>query len=877
MNRPANKTDTSLKPSLLILFSLAALAALASVYALVTIPADPKNSVLFGFSIQRLALIAAMGFLSASCALAALLTWRDNRHLVALQRFVLAAPRLVTWLIWLSGLTLLVSAVALNLPLYQYGRFQSNIERLKPILAWFAFSSGVLFLALLRLRFGFNWKTFRKALAHDRPVLRCGLLLSIFFLSGALWMSLTGTGIQPDEDFWYEAGVPILGLQILAAWLVTLAMVALTNRYSRWPLSSKRADLLIFLVLWIVIGAVWAAEPLRSSFFAPGPYYPNENFAPFSDAAVFNMRAQFALIGQGYNNDRYFDRGLYPAFLALLHVIGGQQYPLVMAIQAAVFAVLPAALYWLGAVLVNRPVGIFIALLAAARGVNSIASATLINSVHPKVMMTDFATGVLLGVFTLWAVRWLLKPTAGLKYAVLAGGALGFASLVRTNVLFALPLLLAAALFVYRKSWAPYLLAAALVSGAMFFSILPWGLRSVERGAPSIFHIYTGRFAMAENSRMPEIEPDPPAVREGNAETPSGNRAESSPLELRIQRYIAFAPVAANHFVHNLVTSFFILPTQAAFHDLHNTVRGQAPFWEPAWDGSGITPEMQTGIVLNLLVLAFGISAAWQAKKATGLLPLLVFLGYAAANALARTSGGRYIVPMDWVILVYYAIGLYQVTVWALALLQKQPQNFPFYSIAQEKPATPFGQPFIRQALPVIYSLMIIIALGALIPLSETFFPKRYPAQSSQSLVEMAAAKPVVQNAGLTTASLQAFMQTEDAVALTGRLLYPRFFFHNQGIPMDDWPYRVQEYPRLAFFVIGPHGSHFAVLPLSEVPEEVASGADVVLFGCAQKRPIQVLFLLLRGNQEQLYLREPSAPMECPLPAPVCDDNRICR
>lgn len=865
MNQPVAEPTTSSKSCWLILFSLSALAALLAVYALAAIPADPKNVVLLGFSLQRLAMIAAMVVLFLGCALAALLTWRNERRMAALQQYISAAPRLVAWLIWFSGLTLLVSAIAVNLPLYQFGRVQSYFERMKPILAWIAFSSGGLFLALLRLRYGFHWKTLRAALAHDRPALRAALLLSILFGSAAMLMSLTGIGIQPGEDHWYEAGVPILGLQIVAAGLVSLAAAGLAHRFRGWPLSAKRADLVIFLGLWLAIGAAWAAEPLRSSFFAPGPYYPEQGFAPFSDAAVFNIRAQFALIGQGYNNARYFDRGLYPAFLALLHVIGGQQYALLMAIQAAIFAVMPAALYLLGAALINRPLGIFIALLAAMRGLNSIALSSQLSSVSPKLMMTDFAAGVLLVVFTLWAVRWLLKPAGGLKYAALAGGVLGFASLVRTNVLFGLPLLLAAALPVYRKSWKPYLMAAAFAVAAMLLSVLPWGLRSVEKGAPSIFHIYTGRISMAEKQRMPDIPADAPAAGE--------NRAEISPLQGRIQRYIAFAPIAAHHFAHNLLTSFLMLPTQAAFHDLQHTVRGTAPFWDPAWDGSGVSFEMQAGIALNLVILALGISAAWQAKKVIALAPLLVFLGYAAANALARTSGGRYIVPMDWVMLVYYAIGLYQITRWALALLHKQPAPSLDHSVEGENTAARLAPAFKCQARPVIITLITIFALGSLIPLSDTFFPRRYAAQSDQALAEMAAD----QNAGLSRAALQAFLQTENAAAFTGRLLFPRFFFHNQGVPTDDWPYRKQEYPRLAFFIIGPHGSRTAILPLSEVPKGVSSGADVVLFGCEQEGPVQALFLLLLGDQQQLFLRDPSAPLACPLPTPVCDDNRVCR
>jgi hypothetical protein len=66
-------------------------------------------------------------------------------------------------------------------------------------------------------------------------------------------------------------------------------------------------------------------------------------------------------------------------------------------------------------------------------------------------------------------------------------------------------------------------------------------------------------------------------------------------------------------------------------------------------------------LAANLIILSIGIGAAWKRVRFAALVPLMVFLFYNLANAFARTSGGRYIVPVDWVIYFYYAIGLIEV------------------------------------------------------------------------------------------------------------------------------------------------------------------------------------------------------------------------
>jgi len=63
-------------------------------------------------------------------------------------------------------------------------------------------------------------------------------------------------------------------------------------------------------------------------------------------------------------------------------------------------------------------------------------------------------------------------------------------------------------------------------------------------------------------------------------------------------------------------------------------------------------------LMLNLGLVAFGIGTAFQSDRLRGLLPVGVLLLYLTANSLARTSGGRYVVPVDWILVAYYCVAM---------------------------------------------------------------------------------------------------------------------------------------------------------------------------------------------------------------------------
>jgi hypothetical protein len=80
------------------------------------------------------------------------------------------------------------------------------------------------------------------------------------------------------------------------------------------------------------------------------------------------------------------------------------------------------------------------------------------------------------------------------------------------------------------------------------------------------------------------------------------------------------------------------------------------PWGDHTWQGN-LTAVQQLAAVVNLALLAIGLAWSWRRFRLAGLVPALVFLGYDLSLAVGATSGGRYVVPINWVAYFYYMLG----------------------------------------------------------------------------------------------------------------------------------------------------------------------------------------------------------------------------
>ena len=113
------------------------------------------------------------------------------------------------------------------------------------------------------------------------------------------------------------------------------------------------------------------------------------------------------------------------------------------------------------------------------------------------------------------------------------------------------------------------------------------------------------------------------------------------------------------------------------------------------------------------MLLALGLGTAWKRGHWMGMIPLIILVSYFLANSLSRTSGGRYLVPADWVVLIYYVLGLFTVAEIVKTL---------FVKTAEENISK--GSNLFRNDFPggwgVFTVLLVSFSAGSLIPLAQT-------------------------------------------------------------------------------------------------------------------------------------------------------------
>lgn len=862
---PERKTVTGLR--LVVWAGLAALEALAALIYLLLLPADPKNVIFMGYSLPRLGLVAGFLALAGLFAWLGAAAWRNPKvtthFLQALKREELYRCTVILFL-----LLPVVDYILALLPAYRFGMLAGYAERLRPLFLWsLLVTLQSLILLLLEGRALYPGRFF----AVDKKIIRVAGCILLLMLVVWAWVALSGMGLRPDKLHWNDLGVPLLALQVLAALAGGIMSGWLVDKAAAWVAGSRKntkavifLEITVCLALWGLVAWIWSQTPAERNFFAPGPYPPNEEFYPFSDSVTYDISAQTARIGMLYSGGHHVDKPLYSLLLLIVSSLSGDHFSRQLTGQVIFLAGFPVILYLMGKRLHSRAAGFTVAALAVFKEINAYSLVTLQVS-HSKLILSEIPTALLLVLFTYFMIRWLENGGGKAGYAAAAGGVLGLSTLLRHNAWFLLPVVGLAGLLVYRKHWRRLALSGLLFSMVFLLGVTPWAWRTAQTIGTPFYFLGAVQGVVWKQRYQPALEKLTPTPAPINETLPDQGAAAAPPAGDQ-----GVAGFVSAHFFHNLVASAFVLPAHVMFDDLQHVVGGtDSIFSSSSWDGH---LELDEGIVLfaGLALAAVGIALSWRRLRWAGLMPLATFLGYHLASALARTSGGRYIVPADWGLYFYYALGLVQVVCWVgVGRFGCPPAQ---EEVAQPEKDCPINW---RMALP---AGILVLLVGLALPVSERLFPVRYPVLTDEEILAKFEAAGGIEQMGYSHADLERFLENDQAAFLYGKALYPRFYAMDQGEP-DPWSFqRSMEFPRLTFTVIGPRGGG-ALLPLPTSPVFFPHGTDVFVIGC-QGKYLDAIAVLVTGsqpNQEEVYRRSPPAPLQCPLRQPVCDDNRNCR
>ena len=895
------------------IYSLAAM--LEGIVAIVILVQEPSEvSFFLGFSKTRLIVAVGLILWIGICSTFTIKVWRDPKW----QKFIterifliLQQNILYVFLLAISLFGLIISsqlwhlAQAANDP-YVLG-YLGRLIPLLLLMGMFGFQNLVL-LPLMR----YGWSDLRERIS-GKLMRTSGLLFVVILLLWAL-IALTRLGLTPDQIGWDPPGVPVLAVQVWLASLIGLLFLGLDHFVNASKLSRfLLPDVIVSLLIWGAAAFFWSQQPMAPDYFVLTPQEPNFELYPYSDAATHDVLAQRLLIGEGFPG--VARKPLYVIFLALLHSLSGQSYEGVALLQVMVIALIPVFIYWLTKSLHHRVSGIIAAVLIILREKNAIVLSGQIGVSHAKLLMSDLPAVLGVVLLTWMIVAWLSKPQTRQVYPLGVGGIFGLLLLIRPQIVVLLP---AVALLILILSRSPIKFVVGDLSPDtgtevpttskfrdLFFCRPALGLQNLALMAlglgltlgPWLWRSYqlTGEFVINDPNQNAFLT-------QQYSLTPGYGRVKRLPSEpdgeytQRVDEYLTnfikdnpgvVAGFIASHFSHNLVEMIVALPmspwvVQNPATDLFpywsekgerlwedccsvNAYVGAQPFWDQ-WHGT-LSGAMVFSLVVNLAVIAIGLGVAFERRDIIGWIPLGVSLVYVLSTSVGRYSGWRLLLPADWAVFLYFAIGLGQIAFWALAYFTRKftvdsddvrrENTWQRISAMQTKGAVPYKSGVVLGIL--------LLGLGLAPILIEQFVSPRY---TDIAKGDALAYFESLSDAEQLMPSLESLLEDDRSVVFEGRALYPRFYKAGRGEPGGDWPaFSPRDYPRLGFIVVGPY-QHNVVFPLAESPAYFPHASDVIVLGCRADAHISARFVVLVNEDEYTLVHLPEEELSCSLGLP---------
>jgi hypothetical protein len=325
------------------------------------------------------------------------------------------------------------------------------------------------------------------------------------------------------------------------------------------------------------------------------------------------------------------------------------------------------------------------------------------------------------------------------------------------------------------------------------------------------------------------------------------NRLSTSIRQVVIENPMYVAQFVTSHWINAEIANLFIFPIRFSINTPGELVIPTHAFWEE-WKGF-LTPGQVAITLINLAVLAAGVVFMARKRFLLGLLPLAFNLAYHLSNAAARNSGWRYLLPADWLFLVYFSAGIVCLT-----------------SICQMNGQLPENQISKTKRTPGILAPILIgfgiFLFGASPVIAENVFPRLFTPLSTESVAgildkQIASLKPDERS------QIETLLLDPEVILMNGRMLYPRFYEPGEGEDKTGKTgYEPLPYGRYVFLMAGePEGTVIFPHIVSNLPLRHAEHA--IIIGCKEGLAVKALLVAPQNKPEQLYTSHPIENWSC--------------
>ncbi len=816
---------------------------------MLALPSDQGKAFLLGLSVTRFLLFCILLAVAVGCFI-----YARRIHLRSAPdatRIAAEIPPGIGWVaLWLFYLLSIALAIYVS-PLRAYALVWSLFQRLAPLILWMALFSLQSFI-LLFLRY----KTRRGLSApctKQKKAIFLAVAVFLLSVSGILLSLKTGLGLEIISGTFYRQGVSLLEgqfiLPLLIVFPIMITMAALQKRLSVSAEQKRdwreKTRLLIPGLIWLVTAIFWIQTPFEGrSYFVPALRAPNFNFYPSSDAESYDMLAQSILVGNGFRNGMTVVRPLYVAFLALLHLLAGNDYLLLTNLQIIVLAALPAVLYLIGREIGHPMAGFIAAVWMLLREAESIRLTPLIQVSNSRLLMSDLPMTLIVCLIVLFATRWVRDSGNPNIIALTTGGFCGVGMLIRTQSFVLLPAVLIfflsgkiAMKSMTRKKIVQCLLALA----GCLLVVAPWQLwnrlspnESLSGETSETDYLY----------RLYERAAFDGAPLEGLEEL-GDNEKKPSLFGLIFQKPGKIFAAFSAHFLNNELSTLLVLPVRTIQPDtVARWFHEPSLFWYRQSSRSALVSNPFL-ILVYLALICIGIGSAFRRAGPAGLLSLWIHLVYNAGTSAALNSGFRFVLPVDWVDYFYLACG---VTVGMEALLR-------LVVGANRESISGIASVRLQHRPYAVWGTTVCLALvGLILPSLELVVPFRYQERlfSENELIQIVSAASAGQPC-CSAQQLGTLLDENKLQIFEGRAVYPRLYQAHEGdsgggVPVKQWA----DYDRLVWMMVNrgvtvvslqvDSGNNVAPIP---------DPMDVALIGVADNGTIDAWWVVSTSDHGQ--------------------------
>lgn len=754
----------SQRRTLYIVLGLNIIEGLFTIFTEISIQADPKNAFLLGLSIKRLGILAVSVLLLLFQIALLIQSHTTNQKMDR----ILQSQKQIRWIKWSGFIAALCLWITIWLPIQSLGAASDAWIRIKPLILWVAIMIFQFYLYTKRCLNEMDTQDARLSLKKSAGwiYLAFGLIIvtfSMFFvLRSASHGSLDGQLVFPPS-------APLAPLQLFAGCLLLLSLFFITNT-KKVDATRKGLTGIFFLLIWGFTFILWYTAPFPCTNDRAGPYPPNNQCYSSINDAVYTIGSHYITLGEGVYNHWQTDKPLYLIFLAIGQWIFGPDMDQYLTFQIIILALIPALLYLLGKEYSNTPQGIFLSFLAMLIGLNEIIEYKSAGGANAKVENTELLTALFLILLCFAVFHWLRNENK-IVWASVSGGILGLASLIRLNPLFIVPFLLVLVILTGWERRKKLFTEVILFLITFMLAFLP-GILSIRDTNGNNYYLAKIQNVIDERYSSPE----PPSA----PQTP----VEQNPLHPGLQKMIPGENEKPQsniksillHFMNNEFSSIAILPVN--FTLLNARDQMDQPLWNnprsgPIWELE-FSFENSFVFLLHTAIVISGLVFCIKRFGTAGSVGLLIQISYHLGNAFAMTSGSRYLQPVNWVTLFYYAAGLSGIFWFILKIFSPVfRQHRSEVQPDSEKPekSNPFGK---KPAFQTLASLVFFLVCGLLIPVMN-HLPSLLPEETSKETDQLAK-EWLLSSKSISAEQWEAFIQNPDHLIVTGKAYSPRYY-----------------------------------------------------------------------------------------------------